>query len=339
MPDFKLAADEAAQLAAFIRARGNWKPAGGISESSITGDTSGDPAEGRRIFRERGCAACHTVSDVEQARRLQVALSSDQRSDRGCLAAADESRGAAPSYSLASEEREALVAFVSSGELLALSLEQDVPVETAGRLVERLRCSACHARDAAFSTLSEVLLEEGVRGLVPSGIPSLTWAGEKLQRDWTVQLLAGQHDYRARPWLPGRMPAFAAYAERLATGLAHEHGYSGALRLQPVPDATQAEIGRRLAQQFTGFYCTECHSVGDRPPTSAFDHRGIDFPFVTAKLQYDYYHRWMRAPQRIDPSTKMPQFARQPRPDILEGDARHQFDALWHYLRALEQPD
>jgi cytochrome c1 len=133
------------------------------------------------------------------------------------------------------------------------------------------------------------------------------------------------------------MPAFPGYAHVLANGLPREHGYNGAARPRPTPDDGLAGAGEKLTQQFTGFYCTECHSAGARPPTSAFDHRGIDFPFVTARLQYDYYHRWMNDPKRIDPGTKMPQFATQPKPDVLDGDARKQFDAIWHYLQSLEE--
>jgi hypothetical protein len=206
-----------------------------------------------------------------------------------------------------------------------------------GRLVASLRCGACHARDGRSSVLSQVVLEEGVQGLPVIGLPNLTWAGEKLQRDWIVKLLQGNLDYRARPWLKARMPAFPAYARPLATGLPREHGVSGEVRPRPEPDGELIAIGETLTQQFTGFYCTECHAAAGRPPTTAFDHRGIDFPFVTKRLQYDYYHRWMLGPQRIDPSTKMPQFAGQPKPNILDGDAHEQFDAIWHYLRSLER--
>ncbi len=131
------------------------------------------------------------------------------------------------------------------------------------------------------------------------------------------------------------MPAFAAQADFLAQGLPAEHGYRGDVRARPEPDAALAKIGKTLTQQNVGFYCVECHATDQQPPVSAFDHRGIDFPYVTERLQYDFYRRWIEDPKRIDPSSKMPQFSKQPKENILDGDAQRQFEALWHYLESL----
>ena len=87
-----------------------------------------------------------------------------------------------------------------------------------------------------------------------------------------------------------------------------------------------------MTLQNTGFFCVECHATDERPPVSAFDHRGIDFPYIAERLQYDYYLRWLHAPKRIDPGTKMPEFAGKPKAGVLGGDANHQFEAIWHYL-------
>jgi cytochrome c2 len=329
MPDFELSEEEAVALAAFIRSR---------SEASLTQTSiGGDAARGNAVFHTRRCGACHRVSDGATPAVVPVPLPSGAVGGRGCLAEHEDQRGAAPDFALSAEDRAALLRFLASADEMVTSLERYVPEEASGRLVERLRCNACHARDAEYSILSEVLLEEGVQGLPPEAIPALTWAGEKLQRDWIERLLQGDLEYRARPWLKARMPAFAAYAAPLAAGLPREHGFSGEVRRRPDEDAGLAAMGEKLTVQFTGYYCTECHAAGGRPPTSAFDHRGIDFPYVTERLQYDYYHRWMRDPQRIDRGSKMPQFAKRPQPDILGGDIEQQFDALWHYLRSLER--
>jgi hypothetical protein len=49
--------------------------------------------------------------------------------------------------------------------------------------------------------------------------------------------------------------------------------------------------------------------------------------------------RWMLDPLRIDPQTKMPKFATDGKytkvTDVYDGDARRQFDAIWHYLHAV----
>jgi len=75
---------------------------------------------------------------------------------------------------------------------------------------------ACHRRDGQNSRWSEILEDEA---LTPEFLPSLTWAGEKLQPAWTAKLLAGEHDHRARPWLKARMPRFPARADLLPVGL------------------------------------------------------------------------------------------------------------------------
>ena len=65
-------------------------------------------------------------------------------------------------------------------------------------------------------------------------------------------------------------------------------------------------------------------------------HHRINFALVKERVRYDYYQRFTLDPPRFDINTKMPKLA----PDgkktkvttILEGDARQQFDAVWHFI-------
>jgi hypothetical protein len=50
--------------------------------------------------------------------------------------------------------------------------------------------------------------------------------------------------------------------------------------------------------------------------------------------------RWLLAPLRVDPETKMPKFSEDgvttQLTEILGGKAPDQFDAIWQYLRSLK---
>ena len=176
--------------------------------------------------------------------------------------------------------------------------------------------------------------------MLPSVLPNLTWAGEKLQTRWTGQLLSGRLGHPSRPWLKARMPSFGSWGDRLARGLAAEHGVAISATPGPSPDSALAEIGTRLTRKQGGFNCMQCHGVGEKPALAPFDNRGVNFSRVRDRLRYGFYLDWMFDPLRLDPHSKMPRFS----PDrkttsvgnVLDGNARKQFDALWHYLQAVK---
>jgi hypothetical protein len=76
-------------------------------------------------------------------------------------------------------------------------------------------------------------------------------------------------------------------------------------------------------------------------PTSVFEAPGMNFMYVEQRLRKHYYDRWVIAPMRVHKETKMPAFADQEgKTSIVEfydGDARKQYDAIWHYLLAGEK--
>ena len=184
-----------------------------------------------------------------------------------------------------------------------------------------------------------IIAEESERGVLPEILPDLTWAGEKLHADWTRQLLAGRLEHPSRPWLKARMPAFGAWADHLAAGLAAEHGVSLKSRPGPDPDRALAVLGAKLTLKQNGFNCLQCHGVGKTPAIAPFDNRGVNFARVRERLRYDFYLDWMFDPLRLDPHSKMPRFSPDRKTtvigDVLDGNARQQFDSLWQYLQAL----
>ena len=326
MPDFRLADDEATVLAAYLRANSK-----GQCES-VDELPMANPARGREHFQRLGCVNCHTIDEVkERAKTTSIAQASG-----GCLSDNDATRGLAPRFALDEEDRLALVAFLTRG---TESLDQAVPAEASSRFVARLRCTSCHPRDDEGALWPEVLAEEGVQGLPPETVPPLTWTGEKLKIDWTEKQISGTLPYKARPWLKSRMPSFPARAANLAHGLAAAHGYGVAGPPSPPLDSEKAKLGYQMTQQNGGFYCIECHAVGDAAAKGAFSHHGVNFVRVGERLHYPYYRRWITDPLRVDSNSKMPKFS----PDgkttdktqFYDGDAQKQFDALWHYLMSL----
>jgi hypothetical protein len=86
-----------------------------------------------------------------------------------------------------------------------------------------------------------------------------------------------------------------------------------------------------------GFGCTTCHGIGDQDPTAAFEVGAVNFALTPGRLRHEFYHRWMDNPAAVTPSTKMPRYAEgneSQRSDILDGDARKQYEAIWHWLHS-----
>ncbi len=342
MPDFRMTASEAADLAALLLPQGR-----GRIEDGPKVDLNGDsPRKGKEgfefldVWRFRGCNRCHDQQKEEDRvtdPRQPVAI---RDVTKGCLAGLPtrpSEWGQIPDYGFSAEDRAALTAFLSAnGEK---TLARDTAVDTARRLVKRLDCQACHSRDSAVSPRGGLIAEESDRGLAPETLPTLTWAGEKLHTDWVAGLLAGKHPQRTRPWLKARMPAFPAYAEAIARGLAAEHGFAASSSAAMKPgDAALAELGIRLVDK-EALDCRQCHGLGDKPPTGdakTLLAPGINFTLVPHRIQPEYFSRFTLDPPRFDVTTRMPKLAIDGRTtkvtQILEGDARKQFAAIWAYL-------
>lgn len=330
MPDFKLSANEAAALAAYLQTEAK----GILNEGKRN---PGDAQRGAKVFETAGCIQCHTTKAGGTLPKPNVAF--PKIPVRGCLAEDAAGRGKAPDFAFADAQRTQLRAFLSAG---GLSWKLDPPAEFSTRQVKLLQCNACHNRDGQVSRWYGVLTDEGP-GLQPEYLPHLTWTGQKLHPEWTERLLAGTHDHRARPWLKARMPAFPARAKTLAVGLSHEHAYAVHEDPRPKPDAKLADIGQKLLPQQGGFNCVQCHAVGTQKAVAPFEAEGINLADAAVRLRYEYFAHWMLDPTRVDPTTRMTKVTMDGKTtalqDILGGDARKQFDAIWHYMQTLPKAD
>ena len=132
-----------------------------------------------------------------------------------------------------------------------------------------------------------------------------------------------------------------ARAEHLALGLSHEHGFRTDEDDAPVPDARLGVLGEKLIEQQGGFNCVMCHAVGKRPSVAPFEAPGINLLDAAQRLRYEYFARWILDPTRVEATTRMTKFTMDGKTtaltDVLDGDARRQFDAIWHYMRMLSE--
>lgn len=323
MPDFALSTDEAAALAAFLTAGGKAAPP----------PSAGDAARGRDLVESFGCAGCHALADLAPPAAPAFA----DVAARPAQVGADPCLGP-PMYDAPGEP----VAW-------ALALSRVDRALMAEEAIAALRCTACHSRDATVDAWSAHAGEVAdlVRDETPADSthpevaqtrPSLTWAGEKLTVAALASMISGAPASRARPWLHARMPAFPAHASELAEGLACGHGVALAPTETLPPDPPLVSVGEDLVS--TKFFaCVTCHGIGDQPPLQVFEVQGVNFARVGRRLRPDYFLRWMRSPQRVDPASKMPAYAdargKTAFTQVLEGDADRQFAAIWAWLRSL----
>ena len=309
MPNFRLSANEAKELAEFL-AR-DAKVAKAASSAMIE--------KGRRLVQSSGCLNCHAAKLENQSTAPQLAALTNEKWERGCLA--ETPSGRAPDYKFSASERADLIAFGRGG---GDALIRHSPIEFAARQTRLLNCNGCHGQ-----------LE---------GFPPLEILGGKLKPEWSAKFIAGEIHYKPRtethpngePWLEARMPGFSARAKLLAEGLAAMHGLPAKTLAEPPIDNELAKLGQKLVGKDGGFSCVSCHGVGGLAAMDVFESEGINFAHSYERLLRDYFYRWMRAPLSIDPQTKMPVYfedGKSPLTEILDGDAERQIAAMWEYLR------
>lgn len=335
MPDFRLTDVEAVRLAAFLLSR--------CPDVKLDEPPPGDAGRGRTWVEVSGCLACHKIDDRASRNGKPLRAIPADAWARGCSEA---------DFALSDGQREALKVFAATD---LSSLSREALPEFAERQIAALRCVACHGRDGAHDLWSDV--EGETKALLPKKkedeefaatpevvpvIPSLTWAGEKLKPEWMAEFMAGRLPYRPREYLKNlRMPAFAVRAAGIAGGLAQGHGFGPSRATpEPPPVGALADIGLQLSgKEAPSFACMTCHDYGAKRAVGVFEAPGPNLAWTRERLRKEYFLRWMREPLRVEPGTKMPQFAplgRSQLTEILEGDAEKQFQALWHYL--LEGP-
>lgn len=335
MPNFRLSDEEALMLATYLISASTGK------ETKLPqAMPAGDAARGVEAVKSLQCGSCHPglpMAEKTSAPALEAVFAKDWNAG-GCVAAADK-RGKAPKLNLNDDDRTALVAFAKAG---SAPLMRDHPAEYTRRQITASRCVACHANDGQQALLDKVHAES--RNLVADlkhldervaqDRPQLTYVGEMLHTPYIASMIDGTTTPRPRPWLLMRMPGFPSRAAALAEGFTRMHGLESSLPAPVVADAEKAAIGKTLLEA-SGFGCNTCHAIGDTKPTAAFEVEGVNLKLAPIRLREEYYYHWMDHPAAVTPGTKMPRYSESnesQRKDVLEGDARKQFEAIWQYL-------
>jgi cytochrome c2 len=335
MPNFRFSDEEINSLSAYLTQASSDK------ETKLAYQfPAGDAARGAIVAESLQCGTCHSgmpMSPQTAAIPLAGVFEKDW-SASGCVAPADK-RGKSPRLNLDDKDRAALIAFSKMGQA---PLTRDTSAEYVVRQNEALRCTSCHAMDGRQSTLATSHAESQsliahltkLTERVDQSRPALTFTGEMLYTTAIEAMIAGTAEPRPRPWLAMRMPAFQIHASSLAKGFSRLHGLEPNQPTKVTVDPALAEIGKSLVGA-DGFGCTTCHGIGDLKATAAFEVFGINFNLTPSRIREDYYHRWMDNPQSVTPGTKMPRYSqdnKSQRTDILGGDGKKQYEAIWHYL-------
>ncbi len=308
MPDFKLTPAEAAHLAAFLDS---------VADKPADREASTDEAilkKGRTLVQNSGCLNCHSLDLQNQFATKALPSLAAASWTAGCVADAPAAGSKAPKYALDDAARKALRAFAATDRA---SLARHTAADFLERQSHALNCRECHGKFEGF--------------------PAWELLGGKLKPEWAAKFIAGTDTWKPRPWLESRMPAFPAFAENLAVGLATSHGFGPKTAPDDEPDAELAKTGQKLVSANGGFACVSCHSVGGFGATQVFEAPGINLAHSFQRLQPDFFRRWLRNPPAIDSNTKMPAYfdeeGRSALADVLEGDGPKTIRAVWEYLR------
>jgi len=289
-----------------------------------------DPAKaerGRARFAQ-SCASCH--DDLGVPSREATPLTKLDPT-HGCL---DVDGSAGVRFGLSAEQRAWIVAALRAGFATKASPEQTLHAELA-----RLNCLACHerrglggvdpARNALFTGTAPAL---GDQGRLP---PPLSDVGAKLTAAGLEGVLLQGH--RQRAYVDTAMPQFGEANVRRFSAL---FGEVDRLENATMPTVANLQESRDAGYEMVGakgFSCIACHDFNGQKSGGA---GALDLVNLTQRIQKNWFHLYMRSPQRFHPGIIMPSYwpgGQSPRPDVLGGDAGRQIEALWSYLEGGKQ--
>jgi len=311
MPSFDLTEDEARRIAAYlVSVWGVWE-----GPLEVDAELAG---EGRKVFVERKCSACHELADLPPGRKAKP------------LAALSLAGPCSFTASPVDHLKDAVA-------MVRRSTGAPAPLDEARRAIERLNCLACHTMNGAGGLAEELRpyfipaderTDLGDEGRLP---PDLTGVGWKLTTSWLRQVLVGHG--RARPYLSVRMPSYGEeHVGALADALARLEGIEPDTDVEePVATDELVLAGRELMGR-EALGCMACHVFADRPPT------GSPGPAITQfgeRLRFEFARAFLMNPQRFKPGGRMPDFgtgAKSSVAGILDGDMLRQIEAMWAYF-------
>jgi len=280
-------------------------------------------ARGQARFDRLGCRQCH--NDIAAAKPPTAPDLRRVDPTKGCLS--DEGRPAR--FGLSSTQAGWIRTALREGLDAPRTDAQTLHAELA-----RLNCIACHERkglggiaperNALFTGTSPAL---GDQGRLP---PPLTDVGAKLTPAGLVDaLLLGK---RPRAYVDTAMPQFGEQNIKRLFPLFEKVDRLESATIPPVGDILESKNAGYEMIGEKGFSCIACHDFNGQKSGGA---GALDLVDATTRLQKNWFHLYMRSPQRFHPGIIMPSYwpgGQSLRPDVLGGDATRQIEALWTYL-------
>ena len=272
-------------------------------------------AKGKTAFEKHGCVQCHRPNDAKS----DMAPSLSDLQSPSC---------ASVSYGLsATQERQIATALEEIGK-------ENTPESQIRLHMARLNCIACHKRGDFgghqmerddFFTTSNLNLGEQAR--IP---PALDQPGAKLQAKALRKILV--NGASARPYMHTKMPRFGA---QNVNELIDLFVATDSLEQAQWKSVTDQRAARDAGFQLAGdknLGCVACHTFKGKSATTL---QATELTTMTQRLHENWFHLYMRSPQRFHPTTIMPSFwpnNKSVRPEVLDGDPGMQINALWQYL-------
>ncbi len=283
--------------------------------------------EGQAHFERLGCAQCH--DDIPAVEPPALPALQDLDPTKGCLA--DQPSPGTPKFDLGEKQKALIRETLPTVENTELS-----DVQKINKTLAALNCISCHERkglggieperDAYFTGTREAL---GNQGRLP---PPLTHVGAKLTKEWLSEVLL--HGGRQREYLNTRMPVFGEANVGHLVDLLEKVDLPG-LENATIPEVTSIRESKEAGYQMmgaTGFSCIACHDFNGQRSGGA---GALDLVHVTDRLNQNWFHLYMRQPNRFHPTVIMPSYwpgGESIRKEVLDGDPDKQIEALWKYL-------
>ncbi|HET6273671.1 MAG TPA: c-type cytochrome, partial [Bacteroidota bacterium] len=372
MPSLRLTEGEARDITAYLMTLHDERPMEPVTlnlESPIA------IKKGEGLIREYGCNGCHVIQGMEKEGRVSVSLSNFGRKKVEEMDFGDTDVHHAwndwvfnklknsrafqteriaqkmPVFAFSEEEIKLLRMFL-------LSETKDEPdrkyvqafdrkqqnIESGRRLAIMYNCQQCHQLEKSGSHISANIEEAA---FIP---PIITGEGKKVQEPWLHDFLqnpsvTGQPN-SIRSWIPTRMPTFNFSDAEINKLTKYFLGLSSQeLELRDYtavrPDPALLPVGRTI---FEDFQCLKCHPSGNvvaRPGEGSTADLAPVLTKARGRLKPEWIVEWLADPNKLQEGTRMPTFwpdGQSPLPDVLDGSAQKQMEAVRDYLISIGQP-
>jgi len=372
MPSLRLENDEARDIVAYLV---TLKDDRVLEPVRLDLDSPAKIRRGEKVIHDYGCSGCHVIRGMEKEGKVSVSLSNFGRKRVEEMDFGDtrvphtwhdwvynklkNSRAfqterivqRMPVFGFSDDE-------ITSLRMFLLSETKDKPdakyvqafdakhqhLEEGRRIAFRYNCQQCHQLEDKGAYIGALLDD-------PAYLPPiLTGEGKKVQEQWLHDFLTRPAETgkpnAVRPWIPIRMPTFHFTEQEIAQLTNYFLALSNQeLRFRDYtafrPDPALVPVGRQI---FTDFQCSKCHPSGPITPGTGELSTSDLAPRLTLardRLKPEWIVEWLADPGKLQPGTRMPTFfpdGQSPLPEVLDGDARKQMEAIRDYLITIGEP-